>query len=94
MKDKELLLDQQTPLRFIFSHSALKEGWIIRMHSSCVLQESSSTFKRRQQVGRGLRLCVNNFGERIKDDKINTLTVIAGEAIHSPQIYKKNMKNQ
>jgi|LauGreDrversion4_2_1035121.scaffolds.fasta_scaffold27095_3 type III restriction enzyme len=84
MKDKELLLDQQTPLRFIFSHSALKEGWDNpNVFQVCVLQESSNTFKRRQQVGRGLRLCVNNFGERIKDDKINTLTVIAGESYNS-----------
>lgn len=84
MRDKELLLDQQTPLRFIFSHSALKEGWDNpNVFQVCVLQESSNTFKRRQQVGRGLRLCVNNFGERIKDDKINTLTVIAGESYNS-----------
>lgn len=84
MKDKELLLDQQTPLRFIFSHSALKEGWDNpNVFQVCVLQESSNTFKRRQQVGRGLRLCVNNSGERIKDDKINTLTVIAGESYNS-----------
>ncbi len=84
MKDKERLLDQQTPLRFIFSHSALKEGWDNpNVFQVCVLQDSSNTFKRRQQVGRGLRLCVNNFGERIKDDKINTLTVIAGESYNS-----------
>ena len=84
MQDKEQLLDQQTPLRFIFSHSALKEGWDNpNVFQVCVLQESSNTFKRRQQVGRGLRLCVNNFGERIKDEKINTLTVIAGESYNS-----------
>ena len=84
MERKELLLDQQYPLRFIFSHSALKEGWDNpNVFQVCVLQESSNTFKRRQQVGRGLRLCVNNSGERIKDDKINTLTVIAGESYNS-----------
>lgn len=84
MQDKEKLLDQQTPLRFIFSHSALKEGWDNpNVFQVCVLQESSNTFKRRQQVGRGLRLCVNSFGERIKDEKINTLTVIAGESYNS-----------
>lgn len=84
MQDKERLLDQQTPLRFIFSHSALKEGWDNpNVFQVCVLQDSSNTFKRRQQVGRGLRLCVNSVGERIKDENINTLTVIAGESYNS-----------
>lgn len=84
MKEKELLLDQQIPLRFIFSHSALKEGWDNpNVFQVCVLQDSSNTFKRRQQVGRGLRLCVNIFGERVKDEKINTLTVIASESYNS-----------
>ena len=84
MKDKELLLDQQTPLRFIFSHSALKEGWDNpNVFQVCVLQDSTNQFKRRQQIGRGLRLCVNSSGERVKDDKINTLTVIAGESYNS-----------
>lgn len=84
MKDKESLLNQQTPLRFIFSHSALKEGWDNpNVFQVCVLQDSSNTFKRRQQVGRGLRLCVNNTGERVKEPHINTLTVVAGESYSS-----------
>lgn len=84
MQDKEKLLSQQTPLRFIFSHSALKEGWDNpNVFQVCVLQDSSNEFKRRQQVGRGMRLCVNADGERVKDDKINTLTVIAGESYNS-----------
>ncbi|RTL00479.1 MAG: type III restriction endonuclease subunit R [Proteobacteria bacterium] len=84
MQDKEKLLDRQIPLRFIFSHSALKEGWDNpNVFQVCVLQESSNTFKRRQQVGRGLRLCVNSFGERVKDERINTLTIIAGESYNS-----------
>ncbi len=84
MKEKEKLLDQKTPMRFIFSHSALKEGWDNpNVFQVCVLQDSNNIFKRRQQVGRGLRLCVNSEGMRVKDDKINTLTVIAGESYHS-----------
>lgn len=84
MRDKEKLLDSKEPLRFIFSHSALKEGWDNpNVFQVCVLQDSKNQFKRRQQIGRGLRLCVNQFGERVFDDKVNTLTVIASESYNA-----------
>lgn len=84
MRDKEKLLDAKEPLRFIFSHSALKEGWDNpNVFQVCVLQDSTNQFKRRQQIGRGLRLCVNQFGERVFDDKVNTLTVIASESYNA-----------
>ena len=81
MKDKETLLNPNTPLRFIFSHSALKEGWDNpNVFQVCVLQDSTNTFKRRQQIGRGLRLCVNSDGDRVSDISVNTLTVVASES--------------
>ncbi|MBY0379372.1 MAG: DEAD/DEAH box helicase family protein, partial [Burkholderiales bacterium] len=81
MKDKEKLLDIKRPLRFIFSHSALKEGWDNpNVFQVCVLQNAPGEFKRMQQIGRGMRLCVNSEGIRVKDEKINTLTIIAGES--------------
>ena len=84
MKNKESLLNPNKPLRFIFSHSALKEGWDNpNVFQVCVLQDSTNTFKRRQQIGRGLRLCVNSDGERIMDRSINTLTVVAGESFNT-----------
>lgn len=84
MRDKETLLSNVEPLRFIFSHSALKEGWDNpNVFQVCVLQDSTNQFKRRQQIGRGLRLCVNQAGERIHDEKINTLTVISSESYNS-----------
>ena len=84
MKDKEKLLNPNEPLRFIFSHSALKEGWDNpNVFQVCVLQDSTNTFKRRQQIGRGLRLCVNSDGERVTDKSINTLIVIAGESFNT-----------
>lgn len=88
MKDKERLLDLNEPVRFIFSHSALREGWDNpNVFQICTLRESSSEIRRRQEVGRGLRLCVNSNGERMDGtrlgddvDKVNTLTVIASES--------------
>ena len=92
MKDKEKLLNTNTPLRFIFSHSALKEGWDNpNVFQVCVLQDSSNTFKRRQQIGRGLRLCVNNNGDRVTDVSINTLTVVAGESFKT---FANNLQNE
>ena len=80
MKEKEKLLSFEEPLRFIFSHSALKEGWDNpNVFQICTLNETKSNFKKRQEIGRGLRLCVNQEGERIHDDFINILTVIANE---------------
>lgn len=81
MKDKEWLLSFDCPLRFIFSHSALKEGWDNpNVFQVCTLIEQKSTMTARQKVGRGLRLCVNQDGERIEDRDINLLHVIANES--------------
>lgn len=81
MKDKEKLLGFDVPLRFIFSHSALKEGWDNpNVFQICTLRNIQSERDRRQTIGRGLRLCVNNDGERVRDSSINTLTVIASES--------------
>jgi type III restriction enzyme len=81
MRDKEKLLGFDCPLRFIFSHSALKEGWDNpNVFQVCTLIEQKSTFTARQKVGRGLRLCVNQDGERIEDRNINILHVMANES--------------
>ena len=90
MKNKELLLDRdpkRSPVRFIFSHSALREGWDNpNVFQICTLKQSSSEVRKRQEVGRGLRLCVNQAGERMDAETVgadvhilNTLTVIASE---------------
>jgi type III restriction enzyme len=81
MKDKEKLLSFDSPLRFIFSHSALREGWDNpNVFQICTLNETKSTMKKRQEIGRGLRLCVNQDGERLHDKTVNTLTVMANES--------------
>ncbi|NBH82958.1 DEAD/DEAH box helicase [bacterium C-53] len=81
MKDKEWLLSFDCPLRFIFSHSALKEGWDNpNVFQVCALNEQKSTLTVRQKVGRGLRLCVNQNGERIEDRNVNLLHVMANES--------------
>lgn len=81
MKDKEKLLSFETPLRFIFSHSALKEGWDNpNVFGVCTLVEARDTLTKRQKIGRGLRLCVNQEGERVSDPNINILTVMANES--------------
>ena len=81
MKDKERLLDIKNPLKFIFSHSALREGWDNpNIFQICALGESRSSIKKRQEIGRGLRLPVNQKGERVKDDLISILTVVANES--------------
>ncbi|MBI5047479.1 MAG: DEAD/DEAH box helicase family protein [Deltaproteobacteria bacterium] len=80
MQDKEKLLDPETPLRFIFSHSALREGWDNpNVFQICTLNETKSEIKKRQEIGRGLRLSVNQEGQRIFDRNINKLTVVANE---------------
>jgi type III restriction enzyme len=80
MKEKEKLLSFETPLKFIFSHSALKEGWDNpNVFQICALREMGSERDRRQTIGRGLRLCVNQEGERVRGFEVNTLTVIATE---------------
>ncbi|MBQ2931749.1 MAG: DEAD/DEAH box helicase family protein [Clostridia bacterium] len=81
MKDKEWLLSFDCPLRFIFSHSALKEGWDNpNVFQICTLIDQKSTFTCRQKIGRGLRLCVNQDGDRIEDKNINILHVMANES--------------
>ena len=81
MKEKEKLLDIENPLRFIFSHSALREGWDNpNVFQICTLNETKSEIKKRQEIGRGLRLAVDHDGKRIYDQNINRLTVIANEA--------------
>ncbi|WP_375413002.1 type III restriction-modification system endonuclease [uncultured Bradyrhizobium sp.] len=80
MKDKELLLSFDTKLKFIFSHSALREGWDNpNVFQICALREIGTERERRQTIGRGLRLCVNQDGERLRGFDINTLTVVANE---------------
>lgn len=81
MKDKARLLDLTEPVRFIFSHSALREGWDNpNVFQICSLRNIGSDTERRQTIGRGLRLPVNQHGERIIDDGIAQLTVIANES--------------
>jgi len=84
MRDKERLLDEKVPLRFIFSHSALREGWDNpNVFQICTLNETKSDIKKRQEIGRGLRLCVDQTGARNLDRAINRLTVIANESYDS-----------
>jgi len=80
MQEKEKLLDLNVPLRFIFSHSALREGWDNpNVFQICTLNETRSEIKKRQEIGRGLRLSVNQDGQRIFDPNINKLTIVANE---------------
>ena len=94
MKDKERLLDRdpnRSPVRFIFSHSTLREGWDNpNVFQICTLKQSTSETRKRQEVGRGLRLCVNQNGERMDSNalgsdvhNVNVLTVIASESYDS-----------
>lgn len=81
MRNKEQLLSLEEPLKFIFSHSALREGWDNpNVFQICTLNETRSTTKKRQEIGRGLRLPVNQNGVRVFDDNINKLTVVANES--------------
>ena len=81
MRDKEKLLSFESPLKFIFSHSALKEGWDNpNIFQICNFSTRETERWRRQTIGRGLRLCVNQKGERLRGFEINTLTVIATES--------------
>lgn len=88
MKNKERLLSLNEPTRFIFSHSALREGWDNpNVFQICTLKHSESTISKRQEIGRGLRICVNNNGERMDSTVLegeffdmNTLTVVASES--------------
>ena len=81
MKDKERLLSFDEPIRFIFSHSALKEGWDNpNVFQVCTLVETKDTMTKRQKIGRGLRICVNQDGERVLEPNYNTLSIIANES--------------
>jgi type III restriction enzyme len=81
LRDKERLLSREEPLRFLFSHSALREGWDNpNVFQICTLQASHSELKKRQEIGRGLRLPVRYTGERCWDEALNTLTLIANES--------------
>lgn len=102
MKNKELLLDRnpkKSPVRFIFSHSALREGWDNpNVFQICTLKQSSSDVRKRQEVGRGLRLCVNQDGERMDTNvlgadvhNVNVLTVIASESYDS---FARGLQNE
>ena len=84
MKDKERLLNIDEPLRFIFSHSALREGWDNpNVFQICTLREMGTDRERRQTIGRGLRLPVNQDGDRIYDEQVNRLTVVANESFEN-----------
>lgn len=92
MQSKETLLSLDEPVRFIFSHSALAEGWDNpNVFALCNLQETKSEVRRRQQIGRGLRLPVMSNGERCREDDVNHLTVIATESFES---FAKNLQKE
>lgn len=102
MKNKELLLDRdpkKSPIRFIFSHSALKEGWDNpNVFQICTLKQSGSDMRKRQEVGRGLRLCVDENGERMDENvlgdsvqDVNSLTVVASESYEN---FAKTLQNE
>lgn len=81
MRDKARLLDENEPVRFIFSHSALREGWDNpNVFQICALREMGASAERRQTIGRGLRLPVNQSGDRVSDQGVAQLTVIANES--------------
>jgi type III restriction enzyme len=81
MKKKEELLSFDSKLKFIFSHSALKEGWDNpNVFQICTLNETKSTIKKRQEIGRGMRIAVNQSGERVHGFEVNTLTVMTNES--------------
>lgn len=81
MRDKERLLSFDEPVSFIFSHSALREGWDNpNVFQICTLNQTASEVKKRQEVGRGVRLAVDQLGDRVHDEKVNVLTVVANES--------------
>ena len=81
MRDKERLLSFDEPVEFVFSHSALREGWDNpNIFQICTLRRTVSTMRKRQEIGRGLRLAVDQDGERVFDEQVNRLTVVANES--------------
>ncbi|HEY0080664.1 MAG TPA: DEAD/DEAH box helicase family protein [Pyrinomonadaceae bacterium] len=92
MRDKEGLLSFDQPVSFIFAHSALKEGWDNpNVFQICTLNQTVSEIKKRQEIGRGLRLAVNQNGERVTDTDVNVLTVVANESYES---YAANLQRE
>jgi type III restriction enzyme len=92
MKDKEKLLSFETPLKFVFSHSALREGWDNpNVFQICSLRDIRTERERRQTIGRGLRLCVNQEGMRLRGFDLNTLTVVANE---SYEAFAENLQRE
>ena len=92
MQEKEKLLSFDTPLKFIFSHSALREGWDNpNVFQICALRDIRSKRERRQTIGRGLRLCVNQEGLRLRGFDVNTLTVVAME---SYEAFAENLQKE
>jgi type III restriction enzyme len=99
MKNKERLLSLDEPVRFIFSHSALREGWDNpNIFQICTLKHSQSTISKRQEIGRGLRICVDKHGNRMDSETldseffdVNTLTVIASESYDT---FAKELQNE
>ncbi|OFV95509.1 MAG: hypothetical protein A3H28_15900 [Acidobacteria bacterium RIFCSPLOWO2_02_FULL_61_28] len=81
MRDKERLLSFDEPRAFIFSHSALREGWDNpNVFQICTLNQTASEMKKRQEIGRGMRLAVDQQGERVREEKVNVLTVVANQS--------------
>ncbi|MFM2339736.1 MAG: hypothetical protein RLZZ360_372 [Candidatus Parcubacteria bacterium] len=92
MKEKEKLLSFDTKLKFIFSHSALREGWDNpNVFQICTLRDMGTERERRQTIGRGLRLCVDQSGQRLRGHEVNTLTVIATESYED---FAKNLQSE
>ena len=92
MRDKEKLLSLDAPLKFIFSHSALREGWDNpNVFQICTLRDIRTERERRQTIGRGLRLCVNQDGQRLRGFDVNTLTIVAME---SYEAFAENLQKE
>lgn len=92
MKDKERLLSFDTKVSFIFSHSALREGWDSpNIFQICTLNQTASEIKKRQEVGRGIRLAVDQNGERVHDPQVNLLTVVANQSYDQ---YVRQLQNE
>ncbi len=96
MKDKERLMSFDEPTCFIFSHSALREGWDSpNVFQICTLNQTTSEMKKRQEIGRGVRLAINQEGERVRDEQVNVLTVIANESYETYVFkYQTELENE
>lgn len=96
MKNKEKLMSFEEPTCFIFSHSALREGWDSpNVFQICTLNQTTSEFKKRQEIGRGVRLAINQQGDRVRDENVNVLTVIANESYENyVSKYQTELENE